>query len=129
MIGTACPSESTRRSAVGFHGSFGSHRICLYMSTVTRWASESAVDGWPLPAAVVISTESFPISTAFLCTAASKLMADSVGLHPPLRRGDFRRRGRVLTVRPRWPGGNVAKAPECSNLGNHVSQLAGSCLA
>src|SRR5688500_18793979 len=78
MIGTAWPSESTRRSAVGFHGSFGSHRICLYISTATRWASDSAVDGCPLPAAVVISTESFPISTAFLCTAASKLMADSV---------------------------------------------------
>src|SRR5687768_12640720 len=79
MIGTAWPSESTSRSAVGFHGSFGSHRICLYMSTVTRCASDSAVDGWPLPAAVVISTESFPISIAFLWTAASKLMATPFG--------------------------------------------------
>src|SRR5947209_8218169 len=74
MIGTAWPSLSTSRSLSGFHGSLGSQRIWWYISTVTRWASDSAVDGCPLPAAVVISTDNFPISTAFLLTAASKLM-------------------------------------------------------
>ena len=49
MIGTAWPSESTSRSAAGFHGSFGSQRIWWYISTVIRCASDSAVDGWPLP--------------------------------------------------------------------------------
>src|SRR5688572_23253546 len=79
MIGTAWPSLSTSRSLAGFQTSFGSHRIWWYMRTVTRWASDSAVDGWPLPATVVISTDNLPISTALRWTAASKLMACSVG--------------------------------------------------
>src|SRR5690348_18065615 len=74
MIGTACPSLSTSRSLFGFQGSFGSHRIWWYSRTVTRWASDSAVDGCPLPADVVISTDSFPRSTAFRLAACSKLM-------------------------------------------------------
>jgi len=74
MIGTACPSLSTSRSLLGFHGSFGSHRIWWYSRTVTKWASDKAVDGCPLPADVVISTDSFPSSTAFLLAACSKLM-------------------------------------------------------
>src|SRR3954471_20082768 len=74
MIGTAWPSERTSRSLLGFHGSFGSHRICLYISTATRWASDSAVDGCPDPAAVVISTESFPRSMALRLMAAWRLM-------------------------------------------------------
>src|SRR5579862_6237237 len=44
------------------------------MSTVTICASDSAVEGCPLPAAVVISTDNLPISTALRLTAASKLM-------------------------------------------------------
>src|SRR5436190_392257 len=36
--------------------------------------SDSAVDGWPEPAEVVISTESLPISIALRLTADSKLM-------------------------------------------------------
>src|SRR3954447_4415432 len=79
MIGTACPSLSTSRSALGFHGSFGSHRIWWYIRTATRWASDRAVDGWPLPAAVVISTDSLPMSTAFLLAACSKLMVTPAG--------------------------------------------------
>jgi hypothetical protein len=79
-IGTAWPSDNTNRSAARSHGFFGSHRIWWYMSTVITCASDSAVDGCPLPAAVVISTDSLPISTAFLCTASSKLIGyDSRG--------------------------------------------------
>src|SRR6476660_2376888 len=98
MIGTAWPSLSTSRSLLGFHGSFGSHRIWWYNRTVTRWASESAVEGWPLPAEVVISTDSFPRSTAFLLAACSKLMDDSVGM--------MRRRGYLRTspARPNQTG-------------------------
>src|SRR3954471_6981185 len=77
MMGTAWPSERTRRSAAGFHGSFGSQRIWWYISTVTRWARDRAVEGWPLPAAVVISTLSLPRSIAFLWTALVKLIAGS----------------------------------------------------
>src|SRR5687768_16334538 len=73
-MGTACPSESTSRSAAGFHGLAGSQRIWWYMRTAITCASDSAVDGCPLPAAVVISTDSFPISTAFLCAASAKLI-------------------------------------------------------
>src|SRR5947208_13738905 len=77
MMGTACPSERTRRSFVGFHGSLGSQRIWWYISTVTRCASDSAVEGWPLPAAVVISTLNFPMSMALRLAALAKLMGVS----------------------------------------------------
>jgi hypothetical protein len=76
-IGTACPSDSTSRSAAGFHGSLGSQRMWSYISTVIRWASDSAVDGCPLPAAVVISTDNFPISTALAWMDDAKLMCKS----------------------------------------------------
>src|SRR5581483_1168003 len=39
-----------------------------------RWARDRAVEGWPLPAAVVISTDSLPMSIALRLTACSKLM-------------------------------------------------------
>src|SRR3954451_23117520 len=71
MIGTAWPSERTRRSLAGFQGSLGSYFIWWYMRTVTRWARERAVEGWPEPAAVVISTESLPRSMALRLTAAA----------------------------------------------------------
>jgi hypothetical protein len=44
------------------------------MSTAVRCASDSDVEGCPLPAEVVISTESFPNSMAFLCMDDAKLM-------------------------------------------------------
>src|SRR4051794_27311411 len=79
MIGTACPSESTSRSLLGFHGSFGSQRIWWYINTDTRCASDSALEGWPLPAAVVISTLNLPMSMALRLTALTKLMWVSGG--------------------------------------------------
>ena len=45
-------------------GSAGVQRITRYISTVTRCASDSAVVGWPLPAAVVARIASLPKSIA-----------------------------------------------------------------
>src|SRR2546423_14937506 len=108
MMGTAWPSERTRRSALGFQGSFGSQRIWWYMRTVTRWVRESAVEGWPLPAEVVISMESLPRSIAFLLTADEKLMgfapvgAVDLWVNGALSRRDYglldgARGGRIVT--------------------------------
>src|SRR5215813_13428273 len=63
------------------------------MSVVTRCVSERELDGCPLPAEVVISTDSFPISIAFLLMASSRLMVGASFLkttpnlqHYPARR-------------------------------------------
>src|SRR6476469_4637749 len=101
MIGTAWPSERTRRSLAGFQGSLGSYFIWWYMRTVTRWARERAVEGWPEPAAVVISTESLPRSMALRLAAAAKDMGGPfgfaegpvIGARGAVIKGDFSRPG------------------------------------
>src|SRR5688572_21860748 len=100
MMGTAWPSERTRRSAAGFQTSLGSQRMWLYMSTAVRWARERAVEGWPEPAAVVISTDSLPSLMAFLCMEDAKLMmipyllCERDGSPPGRRKNVPRARGR-----------------------------------
>src|SRR6266436_10312958 len=64
MMGTAWPSDSTRRSAAGSRGCSGRQRIVRYISAAVRCASESALVGWPLPAAVVARTASLAMAIA-----------------------------------------------------------------
>jgi len=71
-MGQACPSDSTRRSAVGWFGCAGSYRMCVYMSTVTRCARLAADVGWPEPATVVMSSANLIRSIALACTEATK---------------------------------------------------------
>src|SRR2546425_7527043 len=80
MIGQACPSDRTRRSAAGWFGCAGSYRIWVYISTVTRCARLAADVGWPEPAAVVMSSDTLIRSIALACTEATKAIVYSSSL-------------------------------------------------
>ena len=49
----------------------GSNRIWWYMSAAVRWHRLMAVDGWPLPALVVIWTASLARWTALVLIASA----------------------------------------------------------
>src|SRR6266851_3944237 len=72
MIGQACPSDSTRRSAAAWFGCAGSYRMWVYISTVTRCARLAADVGCPEPAAVVMSRDNLIRSITLACTEATK---------------------------------------------------------
>src|SRR5215831_20009444 len=80
MIGQACPSDRTSRSAAGWFGCVGSYRMCVYISTVTRCARLAADVGWPEPAAVVMSSDNLIRSMALACTEATKAIFYSSSL-------------------------------------------------
>ena len=68
-IGAPCPFESTNRSLSWLCGSRGSYRISAKKSAAMISAAEQQVLGWPLPAAVVDTTESIRSRVAMFISA------------------------------------------------------------
>ncbi len=68
--GAACPLERMKRSLSGRSASVGSYRISPQNRTATTSAAEQQVLGWPLPAFVVLRTESIRRRVATLRRAA-----------------------------------------------------------